>query len=823
LPELGAALARHPAAILAAPPGSGKTTRVALAMLGQSWLRGQSILLLEPRRLAARAAARYMAASLDEPIGATVGYRVRLDHQVSPRTRIEVLTEGMLTRRLQQDPELLGVGLVIFDEFHERSLQADLGLALCLDIQQGLREDLRLLLMSATLALAPLQRLLENAPLIRADGISYPVQTFYDGGGDQSAVAATVRGVQQALREGEGDVLAFLPGVSEIRRAEALLAQRLAGSGVMLCPLFGDLDAAAQDRAIRPVPGTRRVVLASAIAETSLTIDGIGSVVDSGWRRAPRFHPNSGLTRLETLRVSRAAAAQRRGRAGRLGPGRCYRMWPEGLTLDAHSDAEILQADLAPLLLELALWGNNDIAALRWLDAPPSAAVTQALRLLRELRALDEKGRISALGRRMAGLPLHPRLAQMLLGAADAGAAALGADIAALLSERDILRPADGLGRSCDVEARLSALQAWREKRSHAGLDATAARRVNQVARQLLSLLGVSGQAPHAALGGGVGALLALAYPDRVARRRPASQQRYLLANGRGARLPDEDALGGSEYLAIASLDAGQREGKVFLAARLEEGEIEHLFAASITTAEAVVWDAGRQAVEACRERRLGALLLHKQALPNPAAERLLGALLDGIAQLGIACLSWDEKARAVQARLLCLRQWDQAGGWPDVSDASLQASLDDWLAPWLTGIGSLKQLQRLDLAAILQQRLDWPRQQALQRLAPPSLSVPSGARHRLAYHPGDSPVLAVRLQEMFGQRDTPTVCDGKVPVTLHLLSPARRPLQVTQDLASFWDRTYAEVRKEMKGRYPKHYWPEDPRQARPTCKVRPS
>lgn len=825
LPELAAAFGNGNKAILSAPPGSGKTTRAPLAMLEQTWLKGQSILMLEPRRLAARAAARFMAASLGEPVGERVGYRVRLDKQVSSRTRIEVLTEGILTRRLQQDPELQGVGLVIFDEFHERSLQADLGLALCLDVQQALREDLRLLVMSATLDIASLQTLLGTASLIRAAGQSFAVDTFYDSKANANPVEDAVRGVQRALRERQGDVLAFLPGVGEIRRTQAVLTQRLGAEPVLIRPLFGDLDGRAQDEAIRPDPeNRRRVVLATSIAESSLTIEGVSVVVDTGWRRLPRFDPNSGLTRLHTLRVSQASAEQRRGRAGRLGPGTCYRMWPQNQTLDPHGGAEILQADLAPLLLELALWGVDAPHQLPWLDAPPAAALAQARELLQSLDALDANRRITELGRRMAALPVHPRLALMLLRSADAGALSKGADIAALLSERDLFRAAPGQPRSVDLEARLSALQAWRAKSgkgTQANVDASAARHIDQVSRQLRGRVGQGVARPQSSPFS-VGGLLALAYPDRLAQRRPASAERYLLSNGRGAFLPVGEALGACEYLAVASLDAGAREGRVFLAARLDESELHSLLASRIVQSERIVWDEGRQLVDARRERRLGALALASQMWPNPPAEQVQAALLLGVRKRGLDCLPWDAKARALQARLACLRAWDEQGEWPDVSDAGLMADLDAWLSPWLSGLSSLKQLKRLSMRELLKQNLDWRQQQTLNELAPETLLTPSGAQRALSYAPGDSPVLAVRLQEMFGQRETPRICRGRIPVTLHLLSPARRPLQITQDLAGFWDRTYSEVRKEMKGRYPKHYWPEDPNQAQATSKVRP-
>ncbi len=825
LPQLAATLAGGGNAILSAPPGSGKTTRVPLALLDEPWLAGGKILLLEPRRLAARAAARFMAHSLGEAVGDTVGFRVRMERQVSQRTRVEVLTEGMLTRRLQRDPELAGVGLVIFDEFHERSLQADMGLALCLDTRQGLREDLRLLVMSATLELEPLCGLLGDAALVTAAGRSYPVETLYDPGpAELPAAQMAVRGALRALREREGDLLVFLPGMGEIRSAESLLRERLEGTQILIRPLYGDLDSAAQDSAIRPDPqGRRRVVLATSIAESSLTIEGVSLVVDTGWSRLPRFDPNTGLTRLTTLRVSRAAAEQRRGRAGRLGPGVCYRLWSEALTLNPHGGAEILQADLAPLLLEIALWGVDEPAGLSWLDAPPAGAMAQARKLLQRLEALDRNRRITPLGRRMAALPLHPRLAHMLLRAGGPRGLSRAADLAALLSERDIFqRGRDGL-RSHDLEERLAALADWRKpgKNTAYPLNTAACRRVDRVSRQLRSLAGLNREQ-----GGeeniSIGALVASAYPERVAQRRGASGGSYLLANGRGATLAEEDPLAGSPYLAVAAMDAGVREGRIFLAARLEPEQLESLFGERITESDHVRWDAGRRMVSARRELRLDALVLERKPLPRPVPERLLAVLLEGIRREGADALSWSQSARDLQARMLCLRHWEPEEGWPDLSDQILLRDLEQWLAPWLDGVTGIAQLGRLDLASILRQDLGWERQQLLDELVPERIAVPSGSRRSLSYVPGEPPVLAVKLQEMFGQRDTPRVCRGRVPVTLHLLSPARRPLQITQDLAGFWDRTYAEVRKEMKGRYPKHYWPEDPVTAVATARVRP-
>lgn len=824
LPSLCEVLAGAPAAVLAAPPGSGKTTIAPLELIRQDWLKGQSILLLEPRRLAARAAAMRMAELLGEPVGETVGYRVRFDSKVSQATRIEVVTEGILTRRLQQDPGLEGVGLVIFDEFHERSLQADLGLALCLDIQRGLREELRLLVMSATLDTGAVAGLLGDAPVITGEGQSYPVELCYlDKPAEGRIPEVALRGVRRALAEQHGDILVFLPGGGEIRRLAELLAPELEGAGIDLCPLYGDLSREAQDWAIRPHPdGRRRVVLATAIAETSLTIEGITTVVDSGWSRLPSFDPNSGLTRLETLRVSRAAADQRAGRAGRLGPGFCYRLWTLGEQerLRPHTPPEIQDADLAPLALELAQWGVPDPAELRWLDPPPVGAFAQASELLQTLEALDGHGRITPTGRRMVTQAVHPRLAHMLAVAAERGQGRLAADLAALVSERDLLPRIPGQPRPVDIEERLRLLQLWCDEGKgaarNAGTDLAACGRVAQASRQLRPRDEGQGEALS------IGALLATAYPDRVAKRRGSDTESYQLASGRGARLPEGDTLGGSEYLVAAQLDAGKREGRIFLAAPVMLQELREQLGHQIVHRSVVHWDSRSESVIAQDEERLGALLLDRRPLETADPEILCHAMLEGIRQMGIDCLPWNEAARSWQARVCAIRHWQPEGDWPDLSDAALLAELDSWLSPWLNGISRRSHLQRLDLAAILRSRLDWQQQQLLDELAPTHIQVPSGSRKRLEYRPGEPPILAVRLQEMFGLAETPTVCRGQVPVMLHLLSPAQRPIQVTQDLRGFWERTYAEVKKELKGRYPKHHWPDDPWAAQPTARAKP-
>lgn len=829
LPSLRETLASHAAVVLQAPPGAGKTTVVPLALLDEPWLADRSILILEPRRLAARAAAARMAYLLGEPVGETVGYRIRFDSKISAKTRIEVLTEGILTRRLQSDPGLTGVGLVIFDEFHERHIHSDLALALCLDSQRTLREDLKLLVMSATLDGKALAALLGNAPLLTSHGRSFPVDVRYaarDPEDIESLLPPVVKqAVLNALEHDKGDLLVFLPGAWEIRRTKELVESALIGRPVDVFPLYGDLPWEAQDRAIQPSQRSRRkVVLATPIAETSLTIEGIGVVIDSGYVRVPEFDPRSGLTRLTTMRIPRASAEQRAGRAGRLGPGVCHRLWTEATQrgLITQPVPEIRAADLTPLALELAQWGVRDAGTLSWLDSPPAGALAEARRLLTELGALDPDGAITAAGRAMAALPLHPRLAHMVCMADAQGLGRLACDIAALLSERDIL-----IGehkRSSDFLDRIEAMRAFRARgRTGAqspGADPNGCQRVEQAARQYHRLLqSRKTEATHDA--GAVGILLAFAYPDRIALQRAPGDVRYLLASGRGARLPKHENKMRPACLVAASLDAGATEGTIHLAAAVELDALREQMASQFCRKEIIRWDPQLQRIVAQREERLGELLIHSGALPDPDPEKLRAAVLEGIRGLGMEALPWSREARDYQARLLSLRHWFPEEDWPDLSDAALNETLEEWLGPYLGGVSRREHFNRLDLLTILKARLGWKQQQRLEEGAPTHLAVPSGSRLRLEYRPGESPVLAVKLQEMFGLADTPRVAWGKVPVTLHLLSPARRPIQVTQDLRGFWERTYAVVKKELKGRYPKHPWPDDPWSAAPTARAK--
>jgi ATP-dependent helicase HrpB len=824
LDNLKVALRSSHGAVLLAPPGAGKTTRVPLALLEEPWLEGRRIVMLEPRRLAARAAARHMAGLRGEPVGATVGYRVRMDTRVGPATRVEVVTEGVLTRMLQSDPGLSGVGLVIFDEFHERHLESDLGLALCLDLQGVLNPGLRLLVMSATLEPAPVAELLGGAPLIACEGRLFPVETRYVGrSGELASAAAVTAAVLNAARREEGSLLVFLPGAAEIRRVLAMLASAGLGPEWMLAPLFGNLSREEQDQAIAPAPdGRRKIVLATNIAETSLTIEGIRVVVDGGFMRTPSFDVRSGMARLVTVPVSKAAADQRRGRAGRTEPGVCYRLW----TAEAHAALaernrpEILQTDLSPLVLELALWGVPDAARLKWLDPPPEAACRQARALLESLGALDATGRATDRGRRMAALPLHPRLAHMALEAQRHGLGAEGCLLAAVLSERDFIQFPAGEYDS-DLGLRLDLMADPAEGRGGGAgrftVDKPALRRCLRVAEALRARLGSK---PHPGPQRAVGRLLTWAYPDRIGQRRPGAAGRFLLANGRGAFFPALEPLSSADWIAAAELDGERQEARIFLAAACDLQTIEEDFQHGLRREDTIQWDRRTQSVRAERALKLGALTLKSLPAADADPSKISAALITGIRDAGLECLPWTPGLRRWQERVLFAKRIMEAESWPDVSDAALLAALEDWLGPHLDGITRLGGLKRIDLGKALSGFLAWDQVRRLDELAPTHIEVPSGSRIRVDYA-GEIPVLAVRVQEMFGCSDTPRIACGRQPVTLRLLSPAGRPVQVTQDLAGFWAGSYQQVRKEMRGRYPKHPWPEDPLNAPPTRRAK--
>jgi ATP-dependent helicase HrpB len=826
LPALSDALARRTRGLLQAPPGAGKSTIVPLALLGSAWLAERKILMLEPRRIAARAVAQRMAQLLGEPVGKTVGFRTRFETRVSRGTRVEVVTEGILTRMLQADPELGEIGCLIFDEFHERSLNADLGLALSLESQETLRPDLRILVMSATLDLEPLARLLADAPIIEAEGRSYDVSTHYVARrAEVSLELQTAQVLRYALARHAGDILCFLPGAAEIGRVQRALADSALESGVEVRPLYGELSGAAQDAAIAAAPeGRRKIVLATTIAETSLTIEGVRVVVDSGLRRYAEFDPATGMSRLVTGKVSQAAADQRRGRAGRLSTGVCYRLWSEGAhaSLAPQTAPEIRSADLAPLALELSCWGAADAERLRWLDPPPAAPLAQARDLLRLLEAIDAANRVTPHGRALASMGAHPRLAHMLVKGAALKAPRLASDLAAILSERDLLRAPPG-ARDADLRLRVGVL------RGTPGTLPSGFR----VDSRALAQAARSSAGWQRELGGGApetadphqesGTLLALAYPDRIGRARDGNG-RYLLANGRGARFAEPQALAKSEFIVAPELDGADREARIFLAAPIELAALERHFAAHIAERSEIAWDEREQAVHARRERRFGALVLESAEIRDPDRDEMQRAALVGLRQLGLAALPWTAELRQWQARVRLMREYavPAPGAWPDLSDPALTATLDEWAPPWTLGLTRREHFARLDLNSALRSRLTYAQGSILEREAPTHFVVPSGSRIPVDYLDGEVPTLSVRLQEMFGLRETPAVAGGRLPLLLKLLSPAGRPVQITRDLVSFWNRGYHEVRKDLKGRYPKHYWPEDPYSAEPTRRVRP-
>ena len=821
LPRLAAILATNARAVLVAPPGAGKTTRVPLALLDvvnfAPWRGDGKIIVLEPRRIAARAAADRMADLLDENLGETVGLRVRMQTLVSPKTRVEVVTEGVFARMILDDPSLEGIAAVLFDEFHERSLDADLGLALALDAQAALRPDLRILVMSATLDGARVAALMQDAPIVESQGRAFPVETAYLGRDARERIEeAAARAITRALAEESGSILVFLPGQGEITRLAALLGEKLRDPTIDICPLFGAMDRAAQDRAIKPAAaGRRKIVLATSIAETSITIDGVRVVVDCGLVRAPRFEPDLGLTRLETLRVSRAAADQRRGRAGRTAPGVCYRLWDEAGTgaLPAFAQAEILAADLSGLLLDLAAWGARDPAELAWLDPPPAVAAAEARALLQDLGALDAQGAITPRGKAMRDLPLPPRLACMALRAEALGAGEAACLLAVTLTER-------GLGGdAADLGERLE-----RFARDHGQRAKDARRLAHGMTRQLrlsARALGETGE-PRALF---PGALVALAFPDRIARGRGKPGE-FLMANGRAASVEPHAPLARAALLAVAEVTGRAGASRIVAAAELDEATFETLFAEKIESWDETRFDAASGALRRRASRRFGALILSEQNLAVVASPESALILARGAAAFGIDRLDWSKAQRQMRERVAFLRQAHTGAGaaniWPDLSEAGLAKTPELWLAPFIEGCIRLDDIGPQHFDAALAALLPWDLARKLEEEAPTHFVTPAGSSIALDYGGAEGPILAARVQEFYGLATHPSLAGGRAPLTLRLLSPAHRPIQITRDLPGFWKGSWASVKSEMKGRYPRHLWPDDPAAAVPTTRAKP-
>lgn len=807
LDDLSRTLEAHNAAVLVAPPGAGKTTRVPLALLDAPWAAGKKIIVLEPRRIAARASADRMAKSLRERAGETVGYRVRFGSKISRATRIEVVTEGIFTRQILDDPELSGVAAILFDEFHERSLDADMGLALARDAQTGLREDLRILVMSATLDGARVAKLLGGAPVVESEGRAFAVETRYLGRkADAPMERQMADAIASALRADSGSVLAFLPGAAEIRRTQNFLSERVQDASIEIVPLFGALDAAVQDRAIAPAPkGTRKVVLATSIAETSLTIEGVRIVVDSGLARVPRYEPDIGLTRLETVRASRAAVDQRRGRAGRTEPGVCYRLWdePQTASLAPYTQPEILSADLSSLVLDLAQWGVADPAALSFLDPPPAPAWKEAKSLLTELNALDGGGRITAEGKSLRALALPPRLARMIVDSHRAGEGEAAAEVAAIITER-------GLGGdSVDLEHRRDQFRRDRSPRAASARD---------LARRWTSQVAASEKAgPRDDLSTGL--MLAYAFPDRVARNRGNGS--FVLANGRGAAVEQTSSLARAPYIAIGEMTGTAASGRILLAAQITQDEIGRHFAEHIETVDEISFDRDAMALRARRKRALHAITLSEATLALSPSEDTARILADGLIAAGLDRLPWSKAAKQWRDRVMFLRK-AEGDAWPDLSDDGLIARRDDWLVPALTDKIALRDVSAGDLSDALMALLPWEMRARLDREAPTHFEAPTGSVLAIDYEAEQGPTIAVRLQELFGLNTHPSIAAGKVPLVLELLSPAQRPVQVTRDLPGFWRGSYSAVRSDLRGRYPRHPWPDDPANALPTRRAKP-
>lgn len=799
IPDVKHHLQQDNTLIINAPPGAGKSTILPLALLDEPWLKGKKILMLEPRRIAARAIATRMSQLLNESVGETVGYRIRFENRIGKSTRIEVVTEGILTRMLHSDNSLEGVGLVIFDEFHERSIHADVALALCREAQKVLRPDLRIMVMSATLDMPQLIQLL-NSPVAESHGRQYPVEIKYTGEQDMIMLPEmTARTVIKAVREKEGDVLVFLPGEGEIRKCETLLKKEL--QDFKIHPLYGQLPPGKQYAAIVPdKDNKRKVVLATSIAETSLTIEGIKIVVDSGYRRTSRFDPKSGLSRLETVQIAKDSADQRAGRAGRLSPGTCYRMWSKATQdrLAEHSIPEIMEADLASLVLDMAQWGIIDSSQLNWVTPPPAGALAQASQLLHQLNAL-ENGKITVHGKQIHKLPCHPRLAHMLLMAEEDGVLKLATDIAALLEERDPLSKEEGI----DINVRIEALRRFRDN-SGTGRRFGRVEKVAESYRKLFKTEPDNGPVdPYA-----TGVLLAQAYPERIACARPGNNAQFQLSNGKYAMAGHKDDLAHEPWLAVANVDARDGMGKIFLASPLNPKDLAPL----VKEQEIITWDTRKGGLIATKELRIGSIILQSKPIPAPDEKHLIKAISEAVKKEGESLLNFNEEVAQWQNRVLSLRKWRPKEDWPDVSTTTLLITNGEWLTPYLTEVKKPEDLKKINLVKVLHHHLDWEKQEALEKLAPQKITVPSGSSIKLKYSPtGEPPVLAVRLQEVFGMADTPTVNEDLIPVIMHLLSPGFKPVQITTDLRSFWNNAYFEVKKDLRTRYPKHAWPDDP------------
>ena len=802
IPDLKKGLAEHNTLILQAAPGAGKSTYLPLQLLNEPWLAGKKMILLEPRRLAAKTVASRLAFQLNEEVGETVGYKIRFENKISKSTRLEILTEGILTRMLQEDGALENIGLVIFDEFHERSLHADLALALTREIQTILRPDLRILIMSATIDGEKLSSVLNNAPIITSKGRQHPIKFNYEGADEKIPLHLQMaRVIKKAMNENSGDILAFFPGAGEIARTAEILEREKINAKIF--PLFGDMPIHLQQEAILPAKnGERKIVLATSLAETSLTIEGVNIVVDCGFSRVPKFDTRSGLTRLETIRVTKDSADQRAGRAGRLGPGICYRLWTEGFNhhLVPHRSAEILDADLAPLVLELSNWGTEEINSLTWLSTPPAGTVMQAKELLEQLGAL-EKNKISIRGKEMLRLPTHPRIAHLLIEGRKSKQHSLACDIAALLEERDPLPKEAGV----DLVLRIEVLRKFRRK-EFVNADKKRLERIERIAQQWRKLIGteIENSNPNHEE---VGKLIAAAYPERIGKME--TQGRFRLANGRMAKLEDGDSLINEKWLAISNLDGGtSKDGKIYIAAPLNPKDISYLASEKKT----IEWDDKKGELIAKIEKRVGEIILESKAIKNISDEEKIEILIDAVRKNGMELLDWKEEVTDWLARIECAKKWNESGNWPNVNREYLLSNAMEWLAPYLSQVKRKEDFKKLDLLTILSSTLSYEQQHRLEKLVPEKIIVPSGSFIRIQYNAdGNFPVLAVRLQELFGMLETPTVCDGKIKLMMHLLSPAYRPVQVTQDLMSFWQNTYPEVRKELRMRYPRHSWPEDP------------